>query len=86
MYPRADASPRETPDSTPGRRSFGGAEVIEVAEGEFLPRILVVGQERVYLEATLVVAEAIADTIAGTRYSRFELPELRDVTITMIRA
>ena len=82
LYPRADASLRETPDSTPGWRSFAGAETIEVAEGELLPRILMVGQERAYLEATLVVAEAIADTIAGTRQSRFGLPELRDVTIT----
>jgi hypothetical protein len=81
-YPRADASLLETPDSTTGRRSFGGAEAIEVAEGELLPRILVVGQERAYLEATLVVAEAIAGTIAGTRQSRFGFPELRDVTIT----
>jgi hypothetical protein len=82
LYPRADASLRETPDSTPGRRSFGGAEAIQVAEGELLPRILLVGQERAYLEATLVAAEAIADTIAGTRQSWFGLPELRDVTIT----
>ena len=77
LYPRADASLRETPNSTPGWRSFAGAETIEVAEGELLPRILMVGQERAYLEATLVVAEAIA----GTRQSRFGLPELRDVTI-----
>src|ERR1700730_9926614 len=34
LYPRADAGLRETPDSAPGRRSFAGAEAIEVAEGE----------------------------------------------------
>jgi hypothetical protein len=79
LYPRADASLRETPDGTPGPRSFGGAEAIEVAEGEFLPRILMVGQERAYLEATLVATEAID----GTRLSRLGLlPELLDVTIT----
>ncbi|HEX3516085.1 MAG TPA: hypothetical protein VHT26_19015 [Trebonia sp.] len=81
-YPRADPSLRETLDRTPGRRSFGGAETIEVAEGELLPRILVVGPEGAFLEATLVAAEVIADTIPGTRHSLFRLPELRDVTIT----
>ena len=79
LYPRADASLPETPDSTLGPRSFGRAEAIAVAEGELLPRILMVAPERAYLEATLVAAEAIA----GTRQSRLGLlPELRDVTIT----
>jgi hypothetical protein len=81
-YLRADASGQETQDSIAGRRSFSGAETIEVAEGELLPRILVVGQESAFLEASLVAAEVIADGIAGTGQPRFVFPELSDVTIT----
>jgi hypothetical protein len=81
-YPRTDASRPETQDSTAGRRSFSGAETIEVAEGELHPRILMVGQEGAFLEASLVAAEAIADPVAGTPHPRFLFPELDDVTIT----
>jgi hypothetical protein len=80
-YAPAEASRPETPDSTTGRRTFSGAEAIEVAEGELHPRLLVVGQEGAFLEASLVAAEAIADPIEGTRHPRFRLPELSDVTI-----
>lgn len=81
-YPSADAGRPETPDSTAGRRSFSGAETIRVAEGELYPRILVVGQEGAFLEASLVTGEAIADPIPGTPHPRFLFPELSDVTIT----
>ena len=77
-YPRADASQQEAPGITPGRRSFGGATAVAAAEGELLPRILVVGPEGAFLEASLAAAEAIA----GTRQSRPWFPELRDVTVT----
>ena len=81
-YPRADAGRPETPETTAGRRSFSGAETVEVAEGELHPRILVVGQEGAFLEASLVAALAIDDGLAGTGPPRFLFPELSDVTIT----
>jgi hypothetical protein len=76
--PRAGAGRPEAHDIALGRWSFGGAGTIEVAEGELTPRILIAGPEGASLEASLVVAEAVA----GTRQSRRWVHELRDVTVT----
>jgi len=67
-----------TQEITAGRWSFGGAGSIEVEEGELALGILMAGPEGASLEASLAVAEAVAQA----RQSRRWLPDLRDVTIT----
>jgi hypothetical protein len=80
----ADAQLREgtgravTQEISAGRWSFGGAGSIEVEEGELTLGILMAGPEGAYLEASLAVAEAVAQA----RQSRRWFPDLRDVTVT----
>jgi hypothetical protein len=76
--PRAGTGRPEAQDITLGRWSFGGAGTIEVEEGELTLGILIAGPEGASLEATLVVAEAVAGTLQWRRW----VPELRDVTVT----
>ncbi|MGH3296195.1 MAG: hypothetical protein ACRDP7_30800, partial [Trebonia sp.] len=77
--PRADRGQQEVPGIAPGRRSFAGAGAIMVEEGELTPRILVVGPESAFLEASLAVAP---EAIKRTPRARSWFPDLRDVTIT----
>ena len=74
----AVAGEPQAQDIALGRWSFGGAGTIEVEEGELTLGILIAGPENALLEASLVVAEAVA----GAGQSRHWFPELRDVTIT----
>jgi hypothetical protein len=76
--PGAGAGRPQARDITLGRWSFGGAGTIEVEEGELTLGILIAGPEGASLEASLAVAEAVADA----RQPRGGLPELRDVTLT----
>jgi hypothetical protein len=76
--PRADVGRPEAQDIALGRWSFGGGGIIEVAEGELTPGILIAGPEGAFLEVSLAVAEAVA----SARQSRRWAPELRDITVT----
>src|ERR1700729_3814693 len=75
---RAGTGRPEARDITLGRWSFGGGGTIEVEEGELTIGILIAGPENALLEASLVVADAVA----GAGQSRHWFPELRDVTVT----
>jgi hypothetical protein len=75
---RTGAGRPEAQDIALGRWSFGGAGTIEVAEGELTLGILIAGPEGASLEASLAVAEAVANA----RQSRHWAPELRDITVT----
>jgi hypothetical protein len=75
---RADAGRPEAHDIALGRWSFGGGGTIEVAEGELTLGILVAGPEGASLEASLAVAEAVAEAHQRQRWA----PELHDITVT----